>query len=79
VTEPAAQQIPSPTTPGTVTLIEGTTVCVCIPSGDILPTSAGVRQAAGLIERGSDSGNPRHCRTILCDDKGQFDGNREGR
>lgn len=37
MTEPAAQEIPSPTTPGTVTLIEGTAFCVCAPSGDILP------------------------------------------
>jgi glycogen debranching enzyme len=37
MTEPAAQQTPSPTTPGAVTLIEGTAFCVCLPSGDILP------------------------------------------
>jgi glycogen debranching enzyme len=33
----AAQQVPSPVTPGTVTLIDGTAFCVCTPSGDILP------------------------------------------
>jgi hypothetical protein len=34
-TESGAQQIPRPTTPGTITLIEGTAFCVCLPSGDI--------------------------------------------
>src|ERR1700744_5217923 len=37
MTEPGAQQIPGPTTPGTITLIEGTAFCVCLPSGDIVP------------------------------------------
>jgi glycogen debranching enzyme len=37
MTEPGAQQTPSPVTPGTITLIEGTAFCVCLPSGDILP------------------------------------------
>jgi hypothetical protein len=36
MTESGAQQIPSPTTPGTITLIEGTAFCVCLPSGDIV-------------------------------------------
>jgi len=37
MTEPAAQQIPSPAALGAVTLIEGTAFCVCLPSGDIVP------------------------------------------
>jgi glycogen debranching enzyme len=37
MTEPGAHQTPSPTTPGTITLIEGTAFCVCLPSGDIVP------------------------------------------
>ncbi|HEX4257983.1 MAG TPA: glycogen debranching N-terminal domain-containing protein, partial [Streptosporangiaceae bacterium] len=37
MTEPAAQQAPSPAAPGTITLIEGTAFCVCLPSGDIVP------------------------------------------
>ena len=37
MTESGAQQIPSPTTPGTITLIEGTAFCVGLPSGDIVP------------------------------------------
>ncbi len=37
MTEPGAQQIPSPTTPGTITLIEGTAFCICLSSGDIVP------------------------------------------
>ncbi|HEY2241627.1 MAG TPA: glycogen debranching N-terminal domain-containing protein [Streptosporangiaceae bacterium] len=37
MTEPAAQQIPSPVTPGAITLLEGTAFCVCPPSGDIRP------------------------------------------
>ena len=38
MTESGAQQIPSPITPGTITLIEGTAFCVCLPSGDIVPS-----------------------------------------
>ena len=37
MTESGTQQVPSPTTPGTITLIEGTAFCVCLPSGDIVP------------------------------------------
>ncbi len=37
MTESGAQQIPSPAAPGTITLIEGTAFCVCLPSGDIIP------------------------------------------
>jgi hypothetical protein len=37
MTESGAQQIPSPTTPGTIILIEGTAFCVGLPSGDIVP------------------------------------------
>ena len=38
MTEPGAQQFPSPTTTrGTITLLEGTAFCVCLPSGDIVP------------------------------------------
>lgn len=37
MTEWSAQQIPAPSAPGTITLIEGTAFCVCTPSGDILP------------------------------------------
>ena len=37
MSEWAAQQVPSPSAPGTVTLVEGTAFCVSTPSGDILP------------------------------------------
>ena len=37
MTESGAQQVPSASTPGTITLIEGTAFCVCLPSGDIVP------------------------------------------
>jgi glycogen debranching enzyme len=37
MTESGAQHVPSPPTPGTITLIEGTAFCVCLPSGDIVP------------------------------------------
>ncbi len=36
MTESGTQQVPRPTAPGTITLIEGTAFCVCLPSGDIV-------------------------------------------